>query len=112
MATDKGLEEISEGMFHRLEPFNCLCGSSAVADIAIISEAVLHIFYGKHERLGNITDARDTGQIESNYDETTDSFDAMDLKSELLRGQSSASAHVRSPVVGLLTPSRSLRLWV
>ena len=26
------------------------------------------------------------GQIESNYDETTDSFDAMDLKSELLRG--------------------------
>jgi hypothetical protein len=27
-----------------------------------------------------------TGQIESNYDETTDSFDAMNLKSELLRG--------------------------
>lgn len=27
-----------------------------------------------------------TAQIESNYDETTDSFDAMDLKSELLRG--------------------------
>ena len=26
------------------------------------------------------------GQIESNYDETTDSFDAMSLKSELLRG--------------------------
>ena len=26
------------------------------------------------------------GQIESNYDETTDSFDAMNLKSELLRG--------------------------
>jgi hypothetical protein len=25
-------------------------------------------------------------QIESNYDETTDSFDAMDLKPELLRG--------------------------
>ena len=25
-------------------------------------------------------------QIESNYDETTDSFDAMNLKSELLRG--------------------------
>jgi superfamily II DNA/RNA helicase len=27
-----------------------------------------------------------TGQIESNYDETTDSFDAMNLKAELLRG--------------------------
>ena len=28
-----------------------------------------------------------TGQIESNYDEVTDSFDSMDLKSELLRGR-------------------------
>jgi len=27
-----------------------------------------------------------TGMIESNYDEITDSFDAMDLKPELLRG--------------------------
>jgi translation initiation factor 4A len=27
-----------------------------------------------------------TGQIESNYDETTDSFDSMNLKPELLRG--------------------------
>lgn len=27
-----------------------------------------------------------TGQIESNYDETVDSFDDMNLKSELLRG--------------------------
>ena len=27
-----------------------------------------------------------TGQIESNYDEVTDSFDAMNLKAELLRG--------------------------
>jgi translation initiation factor 4A len=29
---------------------------------------------------------RHTGQIESNYDETTDSFDSMNLKAELLRG--------------------------
>jgi len=29
---------------------------------------------------------RPAAQIESNYDETTDSFDAMDLKAELLRG--------------------------
>ena len=28
-----------------------------------------------------------TGQIESNYDETVDSFDEMNLKSELLRGE-------------------------
>jgi len=27
-----------------------------------------------------------TGQIESNYDEITDSFDAMNLRAELLRG--------------------------
>ena len=32
------------------------------------------------------TDILLTGQIESNYDETTDSFDSMDLKAELLRG--------------------------
>jgi hypothetical protein len=30
-----------------------------------------------------------TGQIESNYDETVDSFDEMNLKSELLRGKHS-----------------------
>lgn len=29
---------------------------------------------------------RGIAQIESNYDETTDSFDAMELKPELLRG--------------------------
>lgn len=28
------------------------------------------------------------GQIESNYDEVTDSFDNMNLKAELLRGKS------------------------
>jgi hypothetical protein len=28
-----------------------------------------------------------TGQIESNYDETVDSFDEMNLKPELLRGK-------------------------
>jgi translation initiation factor 4A len=31
------------------------------------------------------------GQIESNYDETVDSFDDMNLKSELLRGGKFAS---------------------
>lgn len=32
--------------------------------------------------------ARITGQIESNYDETVDSFDEMNLRPELLRGKS------------------------
>jgi hypothetical protein len=35
---------------------------------------------------GRLSDMRHTGQIESNYDETTDSFDSMNLKAELLRG--------------------------
>lgn len=33
-----------------------------------------------------LTVATSAGQIESNYDETTDSFDSMNLKAELLRG--------------------------
>ena len=35
---------------------------------------------------GILTFVAPTAQIESNYDETTDSFDAMELKAELLRG--------------------------
>jgi superfamily II DNA/RNA helicase len=35
---------------------------------------------------GHRTNPHVAGQIESNYDETTDSFDAMNLKAELLRG--------------------------
>lgn len=40
----------------------------------------------KIRNTGRRTDIVITGQIESNYDETVDSFDAMNLKSELLRG--------------------------
>jgi hypothetical protein len=43
-------------------------------------------------------DGCDTGQIESNYDETVDSFDDMNLKSELLRGGECCSSS---------TPARS-----
>ena len=39
----------------------------------------------RHENTG-LMNACTTAQIETNYDETTDSFDAMQLKSELLRG--------------------------
>jgi len=38
------------------------------------------------KRNNGLTSGCATAQIESNYDETTDSFDAMQLKSELLRG--------------------------
>ena len=39
------------------------------------------------QRNENVTDIFcRSGQIESNYDEVTDSFDSMSLKSELLRG--------------------------
>ena len=36
------------------------------------------------------------GQIESNYDEVTDSFDSMNLKAELLRGMSIYQEKVRT----------------
>lgn len=42
---------------------------------------VSRCFYGQ-----SLTLLRTTGQIESNYDETVDSFDEMNLKPELLRG--------------------------
>lgn len=48
------------------------------------------------------------GQIESNYDEITDSFDSMDLKSDLLRGKLSwlyVVAWWQSD------SSRGLRIW-
>lgn len=55
---------------------------------SIVSVASLHAgrdnlstFFGTHANLRHFT-----GQIESNYDEITDSFDSMNLKPELLRG--------------------------
>ncbi|KAF7193943.1 ATP-dependent RNA helicase eIF4A [Pseudocercospora fuligena] len=45
------------------------------------------LHFGKHATHGDSNNnSCAAGQIESNYDETTDSFDAMNLKSELLRG--------------------------
>ena len=48
------------------------------------------------------------GQIESNYDEVTDSFDAMNLKSELLRGKAIEYLRIE---IDRLTCVRCLRLW-
>lgn len=47
----------------------------------------MRLWWQRHEiRLRLTSLAHIAGQIESNYDEVTDSFDNMDLKSELLRG--------------------------
>jgi hypothetical protein len=48
------------------------------------------------------------GQIESNYDEVTDSFDAMNLKAELLRGMWSITRKERETISYIF--SRCLRL--
>ena len=73
MATEKGLEEIPECMF--------ACFLEILATQIYVSpplsqddEYVLSFF------------VMFAAQIESNYDEITDSFDNMNLKSELLRG--------------------------
>lgn len=55
-----------------------------------------------------------SGQIESNYDETVDSFDEMNLKSELLRGEHHIPGKVLCVVSEWLmhwtSPNRCLRL--
>jgi hypothetical protein len=76
---DKGLEDLQDSMWcpiwRRSVPFlssflvSC-CDEAGIAPP--LSTAFAH-----HLILG---------QIESNYDEITDSFDSMNLKSELLRG--------------------------
>lgn len=48
-----------------------------------------------------------SGQIESNYDEVTDSFDSMSLKSELLRGMLFRQRYKTA----VLIHTRCLRLW-
>jgi hypothetical protein len=42
---------------------------------------------GRFSKNENLLTCDFTGQIETNYDEVTDSFDAMNLKQELLRGE-------------------------
>lgn len=68
MATDKGLEEIPEGRLHpRYDAHTAVCSRKPADEL-------------------RLTLIVPTGQIESNYDETVDSFDTMNLKPELLRG--------------------------
>lgn len=75
MATDKGLEEIPEGRSYLLKRYQ-----NFSAALRFILDILLCVFQRR------LTICGTTGQIESNYDETTDSFDAMNLKGELLRG--------------------------
>lgn len=71
-SVDKGLEEIPEGE-HRE---NCPEKHTATGCAAKLKESKL-------------MELCLAGQIESNYDETVDSFDTMNLKPELLRGTTS-----------------------
>lgn len=74
MATDKGLEEIPEGKY---SAHSCLLYSMICIDL--LSPC--------HSRIVSLIFQFLSAQIESNYDEITDSFDSMNLKSELLRGK-------------------------
>jgi hypothetical protein len=71
MADPKGLEDVPEGELSSAlprAPAACIANTSANS----VDE--------------KLTCSPSAGQIESNYDETTDSFDSMNLKAELLRG--------------------------
>ena len=69
---DKGLEEVPESKQHTPNR----------------SHARLRDFEAglRPPVFARLTCLRSLGQIESNYDEVTDSFDSMNLKAELLRG--------------------------
>ena len=76
---DKGLEDIEAGESSLL----LCCG------LAVRMRCAAGPRPGAATKFANNTCTdmlRAVAQIESNYDETTDSFDAMDLKPELLRG--------------------------
>lgn len=74
-SNDKGLEEIPEGT------------DISVELLILRSVGSAHIECCKFCTAQNLTGNLIIGQIESNYDEVTDSFDSMNLKSELLRGK-------------------------
>ena len=71
MAADKGLEEIPESMY-------LMFSRPISVDVHVCCSQIRLIVMLTHGF---------TAQIESNYDEVTDSFDSMNLKSELLRGR-------------------------
>ena len=76
-SNDKGLEEIPEGVQNSL--VDIILPTSFLRPRCNLGNAILY--------LCKTDAAQRIGQIESNYDEVTDSFDSMNLKSELLRGK-------------------------
>lgn len=90
MATDKGLEDVPEG---ESCPQYIPLPASYCRDLRRPPFPHRHLSLAQLDHPLNVQPANhflnDTGQIESNYDETVDSFDDMNLKSELLRGKGS-----------------------
>lgn len=92
MATDKGLEDVPEGKFS-LNPLNPLNpGDHPITpgrEGAHLHSCIIHLATLSPPIQCPATNQshNNAGQIESNYDETVDSFDDMNLKSELLRGE-------------------------
>ncbi|KAF4983008.1 hypothetical protein FZEAL_1480 [Fusarium zealandicum] len=97
MATDKGLEDVPEGEFllpssaHdcallRLGGPQCAATAQQHFERQNTSARAAHAVSAIQYANSHADFTAITGQIESNYDETVDSFDDMALKSELLRG--------------------------
>ncbi|PYH35734.1 uncharacterized protein BO87DRAFT_375351 [Aspergillus neoniger CBS 115656] len=97
-SNDKGLEEIPEGMCSYIVCFIFFTANLWFISLyfagewgSLSSQQKKEIIATTHHRnvLRRIMLTRNftsIGQIETNYDEVTDSFDSMDLKPELLRG--------------------------
>ena len=102
-SNDKGLEEIPEGMRSHLNHANLCARRGEVRVCLTTAQESQPLIFGTT-----------TGQIESNYDEITDSFDSMQLKSELLRG-TLLFIHILpliSVISSILTLRRCICLWV
>lgn len=74
-SNDKGLEEIPES---RLLCFRVQAHTCDIESIHVVLFFIKPCMYPLTQAF--------LAQIESNYDEVTDSFDSMNLKPELLRG--------------------------
>lgn len=95
MATDKGLEDVPEGTFLPPDPvFStpppspfCLPGGGILDEGRLCFRPLSLLLEPHITSCAYLTnDGPFVGQIESNYDETVDSFDDMNLKADLLRG--------------------------
>lgn len=91
---DKGLEDVPEGMLFSsfVGPRTALRPPLNAAIPARLPRTPPRTPPRTHRHgLWSLIFFRCAGQIESNYDETVDSFDEMNLKAELLRGMSATN---------------------